>query len=191
MSCTENSSYHECACADGIRRLYSSGLKPHSCFLLNTGGESLFVNELENGVCWFCSCNPPAVPYLGMYLTDLAFIEEGTPNFTEEGLVNFSKMRMVGGNFIISLFQWLQWLREKRLSHRAHCFFILGWKVGEHWVSYPMWLIEAIFSGGISACMQSGQRGGEWSSRDDFLRQSSDRQMLKASCWTARFWAPS
>uniref|UniRef100_A0A8C9N421 Ras protein specific guanine nucleotide releasing factor 2 n=1 Tax=Serinus canaria TaxID=9135 RepID=A0A8C9N421_SERCA len=41
------------------------------------------------------SCNPPAVPYLGMYLTDLAFIEEGTPNFTEEGLVNFSKMRMI------------------------------------------------------------------------------------------------
>uniref|UniRef100_A0A8D0NZV5 Ras protein specific guanine nucleotide releasing factor 2 n=1 Tax=Sus scrofa TaxID=9823 RepID=A0A8D0NZV5_PIG len=41
------------------------------------------------------NCNPPAVPYLGMYLTDLAFIEEGTPNFTEEGLVNFSKMRMV------------------------------------------------------------------------------------------------
>lgn len=43
----------------------------------------------------FHSCNPPAVPYLGMYLTDLAFIEEGTPNFTGEGLVNFSKMRMV------------------------------------------------------------------------------------------------
>ncbi|KAL0608550.1 Ras-specific guanine nucleotide-releasing factor 1 [Plecturocebus cupreus] len=44
--------------------------------------------------CQFFNCNPPAVPYLGMYLTDLAFIEEGTPNFTEEGLVNFSKMRM-------------------------------------------------------------------------------------------------
>uniref|UniRef100_A0A4W5QBK6 Ras protein specific guanine nucleotide releasing factor 2 n=1 Tax=Hucho hucho TaxID=62062 RepID=A0A4W5QBK6_9TELE len=41
------------------------------------------------------NCNPPCVPYLGMYLTDLAFIEEGTPNFTEEGLVNFSKMRMM------------------------------------------------------------------------------------------------
>ena len=30
-----------------------------------------------------------------MYLTDLAFIEEGTPNYTEDSLVNFSKMRMV------------------------------------------------------------------------------------------------
>uniref|UniRef100_A0A671WH85 Ras protein specific guanine nucleotide releasing factor 1 n=1 Tax=Sparus aurata TaxID=8175 RepID=A0A671WH85_SPAAU len=41
------------------------------------------------------NCDPPCVPYLGMYLTDLAFIEEGTPNYTEDNLVNFSKMRMV------------------------------------------------------------------------------------------------
>jgi hypothetical protein len=40
-------------------------------------------------------CDPPSIPYVGMYLTDLSFIEEGTPNYSPEGLLNFSKMRMI------------------------------------------------------------------------------------------------
>ncbi|XP_018899919.1 ras-specific guanine nucleotide-releasing factor 1 isoform X2 [Bemisia tabaci] len=39
--------------------------------------------------------DPPCIPYLGIYLTDLSFLEEGTPNFTEDGLLNFAKMRMI------------------------------------------------------------------------------------------------
>uniref|UniRef100_A0A8C0NWZ6 Ras protein specific guanine nucleotide releasing factor 2 n=1 Tax=Canis lupus familiaris TaxID=9615 RepID=A0A8C0NWZ6_CANLF len=99
------------------------------------------------------NCNPPAVPYLGMYLTDLAFIEEGTPNFTEEGLVNFSKMRMVGDNFIVHLMQRFQWLIGKRLSQGGHCFCILRQRgYGTLGLINLLWLIEVIFSRVVSAC---------------------------------------
>ena len=47
-------------------------------------------------------CDPPSVPYLGIYLSDLTFIDEGTPNRTEKNLINFAKMRMVIKIYIFS-----------------------------------------------------------------------------------------
>lgn len=40
------------------------------------------------------SLNPPCVPYIGVYLLDLIYIEDGNPN-TIEGMVNFGKRRLV------------------------------------------------------------------------------------------------
>eukprot|EP01119_Soliformovum_irregulare_P005251 TRINITY_DN1693_c0_g1_i2.p1 TRINITY_DN1693_c0_g1~~TRINITY_DN1693_c0_g1_i2.p1 ORF type:complete len:1126 (+),score=323.25 TRINITY_DN1693_c0_g1_i2:34-3411(+) len=44
-------------------------------------------------------CKPPCVPFIGVYLTDLNFIEDGNPNFIENGLINFMKRRRLARIF--------------------------------------------------------------------------------------------
>lgn len=35
--------------------------------------------------------NPPCIPFFGVYLTDLTFIEDGIPSLTPSELINFNK----------------------------------------------------------------------------------------------------
>ena len=49
--------------------------------------------------------NPPLIPYLGVYLTDLTFIAEGNPDFLPGGLINFNKRRL-GAEVILEIQQY-------------------------------------------------------------------------------------
>jgi hypothetical protein len=37
----------------------------------------------------------PCIPYLGLYMSDLTFLDNGNPNFHGDGLINFSKCRLI------------------------------------------------------------------------------------------------
>jgi len=39
--------------------------------------------------------NPPAIPYIGVFLQDLTFIEDGNPDIIRDNLINFSKRRLL------------------------------------------------------------------------------------------------
>lgn len=41
------------------------------------------------------TANPPIIPYLGVYLSDLTFIEDGNPDVVHGGLINFDKRRLL------------------------------------------------------------------------------------------------
>jgi hypothetical protein len=52
------------------------------------GSFMAYREELHNA-------NPPCIPYVGVYLSDLTFIEEGNPDCLENGYINFFKRRMI------------------------------------------------------------------------------------------------
>mmetsp|Transcript_19709 Transcript_19709/g.50031 ORF Transcript_19709/g.50031 Transcript_19709/m.50031 type:complete len:633 (-) Transcript_19709:72-1970(-) len=55
-------------------------------------------------------CEPPAIPYIAIFLKDLTFIEDGNPDYLAQNLINFEKMRMISKVFQdIQRFQEVQY----------------------------------------------------------------------------------
>jgi len=52
-------------------------------------------NNFRNLRTHLQSCSVPCMPYLGMYLTDLTFVEDATPDMLTPTLINFSKCRKI------------------------------------------------------------------------------------------------
>jgi hypothetical protein len=54
------------------------------------------------------STKGPTLPYLGVYLRDIIFIDEGNPNYVgdkREGLINFEKLQLIG-DVLVQLKKW-------------------------------------------------------------------------------------
>ncbi|KAL6068111.1 hypothetical protein QOT17_008359 [Balamuthia mandrillaris] len=65
---------------------------------------------------------PGTVPYIGVYLRDLVFIEEGNPTILENGLINFEKLLMIAKTIVeVQRFQreayQLEPCRSRALEH--------------------------------------------------------------------------
>eukprot|EP01027_Heterolobosea_sp_BB2_P016312 GEZU01023229.1.p1 GENE.GEZU01023229.1~~GEZU01023229.1.p1 ORF type:complete len:673 (+),score=118.71 GEZU01023229.1:209-2020(+) len=52
-------------------------------------------NSYKNVRAAIMSTNPPCIPYIGMYLTSLTFLEDGNKDNLPNGLINFSKRRLL------------------------------------------------------------------------------------------------
>ncbi|XP_063690707.1 ras-specific guanine nucleotide-releasing factor 1-like isoform X2 [Bolinopsis microptera] len=64
------------------------------------------ANRFKNMKAGIKRCDPPCVPYVGVYLADLISIEEGVQNLNSNGLINFAKMRMLAHTILeIRLYQ--------------------------------------------------------------------------------------
>eukprot|EP00026_Physarum_polycephalum_P003119 Phypoly_transcript_03128.p1 GENE.Phypoly_transcript_03128~~Phypoly_transcript_03128.p1 ORF type:complete len:830 (-),score=159.54 Phypoly_transcript_03128:70-2271(-) len=63
-------------------------LEEYDALTSPNGSFMAYREELHNA-------NPPCIPYVGVYLSDLTFIEEGNQDFLENGYINFFKRRMV------------------------------------------------------------------------------------------------
>jgi Ras-specific guanine nucleotide-releasing factor 2 len=78
-------------------------------FLGLTKAEESFVADLKELASTQNNCRnirsaitlaePPAVPYMALFLKDVFFIEEGNKDFTQDKKVNWSKMDGVFSSF--------------------------------------------------------------------------------------------
>jgi len=88
----------------------------HNALLSNLTELVTRENNHKNLREYFFKVQAPCIPYIGMYLTDLTFVEEGNTDFiTEHKLINFDKRR-----------RYAHVIREvTRFQHHPYCYEIV------------------------------------------------------------------
>jgi len=71
--------------------------------------------------------DPPCLPYLGVYLTDLTFLDDGNQDFVDDGLINFYKRELVA-KVISEILRYQQVTYYKSFPEMSS---VLAWLVRE------------------------------------------------------------
>jgi len=78
-----------------LRITFAEIPKKHQMTLLNLNEKMNPYQNYSHYRKLLRTCVVPCLPYLGVYLTDLIFIEEGNQDMPETGLINFKKRRQM------------------------------------------------------------------------------------------------
>jgi len=90
-------SFHSAFNHSAVTRLrHTWALIPRGQFKVLTDMESLLTadSSYKNLRTFLTHATPPCTPYLGLYMKDLTFTEDGNPDMVN-GLINFSKRRLL------------------------------------------------------------------------------------------------
>jgi len=73
---------------EGLDADYAKKFQKHEDLLSHKFSYKVYRENLHK-------INPPCVPYMGVYLTDLTFLSDGNPDNVDGGLINFKKRRLI------------------------------------------------------------------------------------------------
>ncbi|KAJ3450658.1 ras guanine nucleotide exchange factor i-related [Anaeramoeba flamelloides] len=89
LSCIESSSiYRLNFTLEEISTKHIENYQSMKQFMSNEGSFKIYRENLKK-------CDLPCIPYLGIYCSDLVFIEDGNPDWLDGKLINLSKRRFV------------------------------------------------------------------------------------------------
>ncbi len=78
-----------------LKQTWAKVRKKYMGYFTTLQDDTSSLNNYSNLRHTYSSCSPPCIPYLGVYLTDLVFLDDGNRTYLAEKVINFSKCTLL------------------------------------------------------------------------------------------------